>query len=251
MFRHYFTAFSNRVASFLSSDKTDPTTTAQPKQPWPERIEKEAINQLPLIAYEGKIEIIKTLESARIACEKLSRETVLGFDTETRPAFNKGESFLPSLVQLAASDCVYLFQLGQIGSLAPLVSIFSNTAILKVGVAIHDDIKALNQIEKFTPAGFVEISTFTSPLGIVNTGLRPLCAIFLGYRISKRAQVTNWARAQLDEAQISYAATDAWISRELYQKLDELKLTQVRASSKREKKQSVAKKVKSNPVESP
>jgi len=192
---------------------------------WPERISKEAINQLPLQSYEGRIEVVRDLESAENACAQLAKDSVLGFDTETRPSFKKGQSFKPSLIQLAGSDCIYLFQNKLMGSLAPMKELFESPDILKAGVAIHDDIKGLQSLEKFDPQGFVEISKFTTPLGIINTGLRALCGIFLGIRISKRAQISNWARRNLQPNQITYAATDAWVSRELYLKLDELNLT--------------------------
>ena len=92
----------------------------------------------------------------------------------------------------------------------------SDPKIIKAGVAIHDDIRKLVELDTFKPAGIVEISDITQKLGIINTGLRSLAAIFLKRRISKGAQITNWNRKQLSETQIKYAATDAWISRELY-----------------------------------
>lgn len=189
---------------------------------WPQRIDKEALNQLPRLTYMGKVEIVSTPEAAERACAALMQERVLGFDTETRPAFTKGESFLPALTQLAGEQCVYLFQHKLMGTIAPLLPIFSNSEVMKVGVALHDDIKGLQQIESFEARGFVELSQFTTPLGIINTGLRPLCGIFLGGRISKGAQVSNWARTELQQAQITYAATDAWVSRELFLKLESL-----------------------------
>ena len=210
------------------SAQSDPTTLKDPvdsedlEKPFPERISKEEINKLPLTAYKGKIVLVRDEASAKEAAKALLQETVLGFDTETRPAFKKGESYLPALIQLGGEDCVYLFQNKHIKTLAPLIPILSNPNILKVGVAIRDDIKGLQDIEPFDPKGFVEISQHTTPAGIVNTGLRPLCGIFLGYRISKRAQVSNWGRDDLEPNQITYAATDAWISRELYLKIESL-----------------------------
>lgn len=192
------------------------------QETYPERISKEAINRLPLRAYEGPVDVIRDVEAAKVACEVLAMEGVLGFDTETRPSFRKGEAFLPSLVQLAGQERVFLFQLGLIGPLEPLFAILSAAAPLKVGVAIRDDIKGLQAINSFEPNGFVEIADLTTPLGIVNTGLRPLCGILLGMRISKGAQVSNWARTDLSPAQITYAATDAWASRELYVKVRSL-----------------------------
>lgn len=180
------------------------------------KISKEDINKLPLAKYGGIIHLITTPIAAKYAVRRLSREKILGFDTESRPSFRKGDNFLPSLVQLASQDEVYLFQLGRIGGLRELRQIFADPAIYKVGVALHDDIKRLKAIEDFAEAGFVEISSITREQSIGNTGLRSLAALLLGIRISKGAQVSNWARLQLTHAQMLYAATDAWVSRELY-----------------------------------
>ena len=91
----------------------------------------------------------------------------------------------------------------------------------KVGVAIRDDIKGLQQLGSFIPQGFVELSQLARQLGIVTCGLRNLAGIFLNVRISKKAQLGNWEQEELTESQQNYAATDAWISREIYGFLDQ------------------------------
>lgn len=181
-------------------------------------ISKSEINDLPLIAWEGSIEILNTAEEMTAACEKLMQESHLGFDTETRPTFKKGEYYPPALVQLATADCVYLFRISKIETLTPLLPILESPDILKTGVAIKDDVKELRAMEDFEPAGFIEIAELTRKLGYENRGLRALAALFLDGRISKAAQVSNWARSELEDKQIRYAATDAWISRAIYQK---------------------------------
>ncbi len=184
-------------------------------------ISKAEINELPLIAWEGRIEVLNTVEEMTPVVEQLLNETHLGFDTETRPTFKKGEYYPPALIQLCTADCVYLFRINKIETLAPLLPILTAPDILKTGVAIKDDVKELRAMEAFEPAGFVEIAEITHKLGYQNRGLRPLAALFLGGRISKAAQVSNWARNELDDKQIRYAATDAWISREIYRKATE------------------------------
>ena len=179
-------------------------------------ISKAEINELPLIAWEGDIRILDTVEAMEAAVQELSSEAHLGFDTETRPTFKKGQYYPPALIQLATESCVYLFRISKINTLAPLLPILESSDILKSGVAIKDDVKELRAMEDFTPAGFVEITDITLKLGYENRGLRPLAALLLGGRISKAAQVSNWAREELDSKQIRYAATDAWISREIY-----------------------------------
>ncbi len=191
---------------------------------FPETISKDTINHLPLIRYKGEINLVNSDQALEQAIRALRREKTLGFDTETRPTFHKGQSYPLALLQLAAPDTVYLFQLRYLKSLDLLSSILSDPAIIKAGVAIHDDIKKLKELCDFQPGGFLELSSVSQKLGIVNTGLRSLCAIFLNSRVSKGAQVTNWGRSQLTNSQINYAATDAWVSLRIYQSFEELDL---------------------------
>ena len=109
---------------------------------YPEKrhITKAEINQLPMKQYEGPIHLCRTPEEAEKAISKLKKETLLGFDTETRPAFRKGESYDPSLLQLATETEVYLFQIQQTGLTPGLLSILANPDIVKAGVAIDRDI---------------------------------------------------------------------------------------------------------------
>ncbi|MGB0415745.1 MAG: 3'-5' exonuclease [Coraliomargarita sp.] len=180
------------------------------------KISKAEINELPLIGWDGRIEILTTEDEMTAAAAALAEESHLGFDTETRPCFKKGEYYPPALVQLASTDCVYLFRICLIGTLKPLLPLLESESIIKTGVGIKEDVRELKKMETFVPAGFVEISELTAKLGYENKGLRPLAGLLMNGRISKAAQVSNWARKQLDRKQIRYAATDAWISRELY-----------------------------------
>ena len=179
-------------------------------------ISKAEINDLPLISWEGPIHLLEDIEAMEHAVETLSKETHLGFDTETRPSFKKGQFFPPALIQLASAEAVYLFRINKTKTITPIIPLLESDTIKKTGVAIRNDVKELRAMEDFTPDGFIEVTELTTKLGYVNKGLRPLAALLLGGRISKGAQVSNWARADLDQKQIAYAATDAWISREIY-----------------------------------
>lgn len=187
-----------------------------PEHPTQKRISKAEINELPLIKWEGETKILDTIEAMEAAASELAEESHLGFDTETRPCFKKGEYYPPALIQLATADCVYLFRIGRTNTLAPLRPILESPSIIKTGVAIKDDVKELRAVEEFNPDGFIEIADITTKLGYENRGLRALTGLLMNGRISKAAQVSNWARSELDQKQIRYAATDAWVSRELY-----------------------------------
>jgi len=187
-------------------------------------ITKDEVNDLPLRRYSGRVHLISRDADVADAAAEISGEDYLGFDTETRPAFNKGEIYPTALLQLAGAKSVYLFQLQYIDDLDPVFDILENEAVIKAGVAIRDDLRKLQEIRPFEPRSCLEISSFTQRAGIVNTGLRSLAAYYLGFRVSKNAQLSNWSRRRLSSNQITYAATDAWVSRLLYKKLCKLDL---------------------------
>ncbi len=189
--------------------------------PKTKHITKNEINELPMQQYDGPIRLFNTADEAEAAAQKLLGETLLGFDTETRPAFRKGESYDPSLLQLATENEVYLFQIQQCGLTPALKQVLSSPEIIKAGVALERDVKELQAIGEFEPAGFIELAFPAKNAGIKNLGLRGLTAILFGFRISKKEQVSNWARKELTESQQIYAATDAWLGRKIYRAFDE------------------------------
>jgi len=206
----------------LKQDMSEPEPSPPPLQGLPDRITKEVVNEMPLGAYEGPIHVINDVAQLDAAMAALAEDEVWGFDTETKPSFKRGDNYLPSLLQLANARAAYLFQLPQLQERSQeLLNFLGEARFRKVGVALRDDIRKLQEIHPFQADNFYEIAQATGKAGIVNTGLRNLVAIFLGFRISKNAQVSNWAKPVLTEQQIRYAATDAWVSRELYLKLEE------------------------------
>lgn len=187
------------------------------------RMGKDEINELPIKRWEGAVQVCSEQRDLDDAIQRLQLETVLGFDTETRPAFKKGQSFLPALLQLAARETVYIFQLTSLGLPYSLRLLLSDPAITKVGVSLAYDLKQLRQIAPFESRGFVDLGLESKRLGVKNHGLRGLCAVLLGFRISKSSRTSNWEKKNLTPAQIRYAATDAWVGRELHLCMQELK----------------------------
>ncbi len=185
-------------------------------------MDKDAINNLPPMDFEGEIIEIVSEEGAKRATELLLKEKVLGFDTETRPSFTKGEFYTPAILQLANRDTAYVFRLKFFKIPVELVKLLENPEILKVGIGIKDDLVGLGKIMTFKHAGFVELSEEVKKRGIPNPSLRTLTAIFVGKKLYKKAKTTNWERTDLTPAQIKYAATDAVVGFLIYEKLVEM-----------------------------
>jgi ribonuclease D len=186
-----------------------------------ESIDKDELAEMPLIQFEGKINLIESREGYLASINYLSQQSMLGFDTETKPAFKKGEYNEVALLQLATKDMAFLFRLNKMGLPNGLKSILENPQIQKIGVAIRDDIKSLQKLNNFIPGGFIELQDHVKDFGIQNFSLKKLSAIVLGYRISKSQRVTNWEAIELTEAQQIYAATDAWISHRIFESLSQ------------------------------
>ena len=183
-------------------------------------ISREEINFLPIGRWDGPSRLVRTVEEVSDAVQSLSRASLLGFDTETRPAFRKGQKFPPSLLQLANSDEVFLFQLQHTGLPEVLLTLLGNPAIIKAGVALDFDLLSLQALQIFQPRGFSDLAKMARHKGIKNQGLRGIAAVVCGIRISKSARTTNWANNDLTLQQIQYAATDAWVGREIYRRLE-------------------------------
>ena len=183
---------------------------------FPERLGKEHIKTLPVRAFDGKIHLITEINDVSDAIKTLRMYPVLGFDTETRPVFRKGVQHNVALLQLSTPKEAFLFRLNHLGFTNELVALLEDSTILKVGVAILDDVRGLQKLSNFKADGFIELADIAGDLGIVTCGLRNLAAIFLGVRITKKAQLTNWERAVINLKQSLYAATDAWICLEMY-----------------------------------
>jgi len=194
----------------LSSDAT-----------WP-RMTKKQINARPIRKYQGRIHLIQESEQVEQAVRQLEKEKVLGFDTETRPTFRVGQSYLPAVLQLVGEQAAYIFQLRHCRLSKALRRLLANPKIIKAGVSLDHDVQELNKLAPFRPAGFVDVGELAKLAGCMNHGLRGLAALLLEFRVSKDSQTSNWAKRTLTRAQIEYAATDAWVGRELYHKLQQL-----------------------------
>ncbi len=187
-----------------------------------DKIPKEIVEKLPVEGFNGEIFLIENKKTFLEILPRLRQAEMLGFDTETKPAFKKGEYYDVSLLQLATLEQAFLFKLDKLGFPDELAKVLENKNVIKAGVAINDDIKALRKLKRFSPEGFVELQAYSSNYGIEDNGLKKLTANLLNFRISKKARLTDWASPQYTEEQRKYAATDAWVSFLIYEKLTSL-----------------------------
>lgn len=176
----------------------------------------------PTKAFEGTITVVNNADTFYPAIEYLQQSTLLGFDTETRPSFQKGGRNGISLLQLGDNERAYLFRVKSTRLPDPLIEIFQNPAIIKVGVAIKDDIRLLRGVRPFEASGFIDLQSMVKPYNITALSLRAMATVVLGFRISKAQQLSNWDAPILTEAQCRYAATDAWACYQIYKRLIEL-----------------------------
>jgi ribonuclease D len=184
-----------------------------------ENITVEELAERELSWFKGEIILVDDLKTFYEVFPRLLGSDLLGFDTETRPTFKKGRKNSVSLIQLSTEYLACLFRINKIGIPDELADLLSDPSVTKAGVAVHDDIRFLKSVRKFTPDGFIDLQTLVKDFGIQSSGLKKLTAIILGFRISKRQQVTDWEAEQLTEAQQIYAATDAWVCHQIYKKL--------------------------------
>ena len=185
------------------------------------KIKPEEIEKLNLASFNGETHIIDSLDKEfDNAIRYLKNKNIIGFDTETRPCFSPNQpKYGTALLQLSGAEKAFLFRINKIGMQPKLCRILADNKIIKVGAAVADDIKGLQKYQNFKPGGFVDLQKIVGDYGIKDKSVKKMSAIILGVRISKTQQLSNWEAENLSESQQRYAATDAWICREMYKKL--------------------------------
>jgi len=206
-----------------------PTTAAAPPAPLPaginRRISREELAALPLQRYAGPIVLVHDPATLAQARSDLQVERIVGFDTEKRPSFRKGQAYPPSLVQFASARAVYLLPLRERLTHPLVAEVLAARHSVKAGIAPDRDARELQELFPFTAHHLLDLGPIAQRCGIEQSGARNLAGLFLGFRVSKGARTTNWSRPQLAPSQVLYAATDAWVCRELYRRFQQLGLT--------------------------
>lgn len=186
-----------------------------------ETISNEELNRLEYASFPGKIIVIDSVGAEfNRAIAYLRSQKVIGFDTETRPCFSPNQPrYGVSLLQLSGPEKAFLFRVKNMGMHRRLCNLLSDDRIIKAGAAVHDDIRGLQKLRDFVPGGFVDLQKIVWEYGIRDKSVKKMAGIILGFRISKTQQLSNWEAGMLSESQCRYAATDAWVCREMYIRL--------------------------------
>ena len=182
-------------------------------------ISKEQLAKLPKVTYPGCVKVVNTTSEMRRAIAILKKYDILGFDTESRPTFRKGATIHVSLIQIATEDICFLFRIRKISDISPLKEIIESEKILKIGLSLHDDFNIMSHDHNFQPKGFVDLQKIVPEYNFGNTSLQKIYAILFDERITKSQQLSNWDAEELSDAQLRYAAIDAWACIRIYKKL--------------------------------
>ena len=189
-------------------------------------IAKAEIAQMPKVLFEGRIFLVYTEADTDKAVEYLKTQTIVGVDTETRPSFKRGLTHKVALLQIATSDTCFLFRLNRIGMPESLQE-FLMSDVLKIGLSLKDDFMVLRRRKDVhaEEGNWIELQDYVGRFGIDDRSLQKIYANLFGRKISKSQRLSNWEAETLTEAQMKYAATDAWACVQIYNCLAEMERT--------------------------
>ena len=184
-------------------------------------ISSDELQKLEYASFPGTVKVIDSVGAEfNRAVNYLRAQKILGFDTETRPCFSPDQPrYGVALLQLSGPEKAFLFRIKNMGMHRRLCNLLSNEKLIKVGADVRDDFRGLQKYQDFTPRSFVDLQSMVGDYGIKDRSVKKMTAIILGFRISKTQQLSNWEAGELTESQIKYAATDAWVCREMYIRL--------------------------------
>ncbi len=182
-------------------------------------IDKEIFSKLPAENFDGRIELVQTPAAAVKAMRYLMEQPLVGFDTETRPSFRKGDNHKVALMQLSTDNICFLIRLNRLGIFPAMKEFLESESVVKIGLSTKDDFHMLNALAPVEPKGFVELQSMVKEYGIGEASLTKIYALLFGKRISKAQRLTNWEAIELTSAQQNYAALDAWACLQIYRKL--------------------------------
>lgn len=172
---------------------------------------------------EEDIVVISTGEGARRAYDELMQSTVVGFDTESKPTFVKGEkSTGPHVVQFSTMERAYIFMLHQAECRKVAGRLIESAALKKVGFGLSNDLTSIRNKLKVQPRSVLDVETLFSSKGHGRgVGVKVAVAIIFNRRFKKsgKASTSNWAALQLSDTQLLYAANDAYAAIKVFEEL--------------------------------
>ena len=184
-------------------------------------INKESLNDLPKVTFPGQIHVVQTPWEAEKAVAYLKQCPLVGIDSETRPSFAKGRMHKVALLQVSSDEHCFLFRLNLTGLTLPIITLLESPHTVKVGLSLKDDFMMLHKRAPFEQRACIELQEYVRAFGIEDKSLQKIYGILFGEKISKSQRLTNWEAETLTEPQKLYAATDAWATLRIYQKLNE------------------------------
>ena len=187
-------------------------------------LNRASLEAAGLPAYEGirlaEITLVTSQQLADEALAALLANEAIGFDTESKPTFQKGEvSTGPHLIQLATESRAYLFQVPRTHSATVLKEILESPRVLKVGFGLGNDRSALKSRLDIELKNVLDLGEVLRSKGHKGTvGAKVAVAHFFGKMMqkSKKIGTSNWANAELSERQLLYAADDAQVALRVY-----------------------------------
>ena len=184
---------------------------------------KDEINDLSIETFKGNIIIIDSEKLVKDACDYLSSCKVVGFDTESKPAFQKGVENTLSLIQLASEEKCFLFRINVMDTIPkPLNDFLTSKKTKKVGLSLKDDFARIKKFTTKNPENTIDIQNVIEKYNIEDKSLKKIYATLFKKRITKKQQLSNWDAEELSKAQQMYAAIDAWACLKIYEKLNAL-----------------------------
>lgn len=179
-------------------------------------ISKEELAALPAASFNGNIHLIDSPDDVDNAINCLRAENIIGFDTETKPNFKRGQSNNVSLIQLSTYNDCFLFRLNHIGVPDALKNLLEDKTIKKIGLSIHDDFHNLNKFCDIAPVEFIDLQDYVKEFKFSVLSLSKIYAILFNERISKGQRLSNWEAETLSIHQQGYAALDAYACLKIY-----------------------------------
>jgi len=171
-----------------------------------------------------RIVLVRTEADAEQAAGALQAAPVWGFDTESRPTFEVGQaSEGPHVIQLATLEQAFVFQLHDPACRAIAGELLAREASVKAGFGLRDDTRRITHKLGVQPREVLDLDTVFRDRGYRRQmGIKAAVAVLFERRYlkSKRAATSNWAQRELTQAQLLYAANDAWAALRVYQALE-------------------------------